>query len=356
MDGRFSRGPARVSLSGERNGEIRQALGDVPAAKVEMRVLIIGSAHPWRMERAVERALRRAGHTTLLLDDRRLKRRIGRGLTQRWITRRAASFGADFVFLSKCLALDLETVSGIIRGRDNAMWYHDPQWHRDLDRPDIGHIVSVGRLAKTFFITGFADEWRAHGLPAMLLPAAGDSSIAPEPFNPRFAADVTFIGTGYDPERANFLLQVARHHHVRVWGLGWEKWAHELNWGGRPVEGDEFEAVCSSSKITLGVNPARAAGASTYTSDRTWMVLLAGAFLLTPGTPGMKLMLRGGEHCAWYDDIGSCLSQISYYLGRESERKRIQAEGEKFARMFHTYDQRIHNLLEHREFVNPVSE
>lgn len=306
------------------------------------------------MERAVESALRRAGHTTLLLDDRRLKRRTGKALTQFWIRKRAERFNADFVFLSKCLALNLETVAQIIVGRDNAMWYHDPQWHRDLHRPDIAQIAAVGRLAKTFFITGFQDEWRAHGLPAKLLPAAGDSAIRPQAFNERFAADVTFIGTGYDPERAEFLLEIAKHHEVRVWGLGWERWARELNWGGRPVEGHEFGAVCSSSRITLGVNPARAAGASTYTSDRTWMVLLAGAFLLTPGTPGMKKMLRGGEHCAWYDDIDSCLSQISYYLKDEAERKRIQTEGEQFARRFHTYDQRIANLLEQREFVNPV--
>jgi hypothetical protein len=320
-----------------------------------MRVLIIGSAHPWRMERAIERALRRAGHTTLLLDDRKLKRTIGRTLTQRWVSSRANRFDADFVFLSKCRALELETVARIIEGRDNAMWYHDPQWHRDLDRPDIGHIAAVGRLAKTFFITGFVEEWRAHGLRAKLLPAAGDSAIAPEPYNPRFASEVTFIGTGYDPERAKFLLQVAREFRLRVWGLGWERWARELNWGGRPVEGDEFEAVCSSSLITLGVNPARAAGASTYTSDRTWMVLLAGAFLLTPGTEGMKRMLRGGEHCAWYDDIESCIAQISYYLANAGERQRIQSEGEKFARMYHTYDQRIENLLQHREFVNPIA-
>jgi hypothetical protein len=306
------------------------------------------------MERAIERALQRAGHTTLLLDDRRLKRRIGKSLTQLWVEKRAARFNADFVFLSKCRALDLETVERVIEGRDNAMWYHDPQWHRDLDRPDIGHIAAVGRLSKTFFITGFADEWRAHGLPAKLLPAAGDSAIAPEPYNPRFASNIAFIGTGYDPERARLLLEVAKKFQIRVWGLGWEKWARDLNWGGRPVEGREFEEVCSSSKITLGVNPARAVGASSYTSDRTWMVLLAGAFLLTPGTEGMKRMLRGGEHCAWYDDIDSCIEQIGYYLRNDSERKQIQAEGEKFARRFHTYDQRIGNLLEHREFVNPI--
>lgn len=303
------------------------------------------------MECAVERALIRAGHETLVLDDRRLRRRIGTALTQKWIERRAASFDADFVFLSKCLALRIETVARLIAGRENAMWYHDPQWHRDLARPDIGHIATVGRLARTFFVTGFVDEWRAHGLPAKLLPAAGDSSIAPAAHDPRFASDVTFIGTGYDPERARFLVGIAEKYRLRVWGLGWDAWKTELNWGGRPVEGDDFEAVCSSSKISLGINPARAAGASIYTSDRTWMVLLAGGFLLAPGTSGMKAMLKGGEHCDWYDDAGSCNERIAHYLRHDADRERIRREGERYARAQHTYDQRIGNLLDNREFL-----
>src|SRR5829696_3985939 len=144
-----------------------------------MRVLLIGSDNEWRMEAAVKRALERAGHTTLLIDDRRMKRLIGWRTTQLWTKWQAERFDPEFVFLSKCLALDPETVSSIIEGRPNAMWYHDPQWHRDLDRADIGHIAAIGRLAATFFVTGFENEWRAHGLRAEFLPAAGDADIMP---------------------------------------------------------------------------------------------------------------------------------------------------------------------------------
>ena len=115
-----------------------------------MRVLLIGSDNPWRMENALERAMQRAGHTTLLIDDRRMKRLMGWKLTQLWARWQANQFAPDFVFLSKCLALDPETVAAIIDGKPNAMWYHDPQWYRDLDRPDIAHIASIGKLARTF--------------------------------------------------------------------------------------------------------------------------------------------------------------------------------------------------------------
>ena len=319
-----------------------------------MRILMIGSNNPWRMEAALERAFRRAGHDTLLIDDRRLKRAIGRRVTQWWVRKHAKDFRPDFVFLSKCLALDPETVAEIIHGLPNAMWYHDPQWYADLDRPDIAHIAAIGKLARTFFVTGFDSEWRANGLPAKFLPAAGDAAIHPVPRDPKYAADVTFIGTGYDPKRAEFLVALAAHLNVTVWGLGWEPWKEKLAWRGRPVEGDEFSTVCSSSRIVLGINPARAAGGTNYTSDRTWMVVLAGGFYLGEYSVGMAAMLEDGTHCGWYHDIESYIKKSLQFLSNDAERQSLRVRGEKFVRANHTYDQRVPFLLEDREWVNPL--
>ncbi len=299
--------------------------------------------------------MQRAGHTTLLIDDRRMKRLIGWRLTQLWAKWQATTFSPDFVFLSKCLALDPETVTQIIDGRPNAMWYHDPQWYNDLDRPDIGHIAAVGKLVQTFFITGFEEQWRANGLNAMFLPAAGDSRIKPVSPQEKFASDVAFIGAGYDPERAKLLMEVARHYDLKVWGPGWDQWREKLAWSGRSVEREEFAAVCSSSGVTLGINPARAAGGTHYTSDRTWMAMLAGGFYLTGRTPGVAAMLREGEHCAFYDDVSSCIEQVGRYLRSPGEREEIRIAGERFVRAHHTYDQRISNILEKRPFVNPLA-
>lgn len=310
-----------------------------------MRVLIIGSSNPWRMEAATEHALRRAGHETMIMDDRRIKRAIGRQMTQHLIRARARHFKPDFIFLSKCLALDVETVRRLVSDTPNAMWYHDPQWFRDTARPDIGHIVAVARLASTFFVTGFDAEWRALGTNAKFLPAAGDAAITPVPPRAEYASDVAFIGTGYDRTRAALLLELAKRYDVRVYGPAWGQWSTELRWNGRSVEGKEFAAVCSSAAVTLGINPSRAAGGITYTSDRTWMVILAGAFYLGQGTPGVTQLLRDGEHCAWYTDVDDCLAKLEKYLGDPAARERIRKQGEGFVRANHTYDQRIANLL-----------
>jgi hypothetical protein len=321
-----------------------------------MRILLIGSDNAWRMEAAVERAFQRAGHETLLIDDRRMKRLMGWRLTQLWAKWQASQFKPDFVFLSKCLALDPETVAEIIAGKPNAMWYHDPQWYNDLGREDIGHIATIGKLAQIFFVTGFDAEWRANGLNALFLPAAGDSGIRPVTPDAQFASDVAFIGTGYDPERAKLLIEVAQQFDLRVWGPGWEEFRDRLSWSGRPVEGRDFAAVCSSSGITLGINPARAAGGVSYTSDRTWMVMLAGGFYLAQKTPGVAAMLKEAEHCAYYTDAASCIEQCGRYLSAPGEREDIRIRGEEFVRAHHTYDQRIANILDGKAFANPLSQ
>jgi len=321
-----------------------------------VRVLIIGSGNTWRMERGTQRALRRAGHSTRLIDDRRAKRLIGSKLAQRWALSQARRFKPDFVFLSKCLALHPETIAEIIDGKQNAMWFHDAQWYKSTYRPDIAHVIKIGKLTQTFFVSGFEREWAALGLPAKFLPSCADAGIRPVPHAKKFASDVAFIGSGYDPARANFLLKVAKKYDLKVWGPGWEEWRKALNWSGRPVEGKQFAAVCSSSKIVLGVNPARyTADSGNTTSDRTWMVILAGGFFLGHGTPELKLMLREGDHCAWYKDIESCLTQCAYYLDNAAQRERIRREGQAFVREYHTFDQRIHNLLSSEEFHNPLA-
>lgn len=306
------------------------------------------------MERGVERALKRAGHKTSLFDDRKRKRMIGARFTQSSALAHAKRFKPDFVLLSKCQALSLDTVGEIIAGKANAMWYHDPPSYKNIKRPDVAHIASVGRLSQTFFVSGFVEEWSALGLPAKFLPSAADVSLGSARPDKRAASDVAFIGGGYDASRARFLMKVAQKYDTRVWGPGWEEWRKQLRWNGGPIQGRAFARVCASAKILLGINPAIAKGATNYTSDRTWMVIQAGGFYLGQATPGVTDLLRGGDHCAWYTDLESCLERCGHYLANPATRERIRRQGQHFVTEHHTFDQRIRNLLSGEEFINPL--
>jgi hypothetical protein len=320
-----------------------------------MRVLIVGASNPWRMEAAIQRALGRAGHQTLLFDDRRSARLLGRRLTQARARRAAIRFKPDFVLLSKCLRLELETVEAIIRGVPNAMWYHDPQWHRDLDRPDVAHIAKVGRLADVMFLTGFVEEWRVHGVRAAFLPAAGASEIVPVPSDPARRATVAFIGAGYDASRGAFLRRLAAAAiDTRVYGPGWDAWEDGLRWSGGPVEGAAFAAACSSAEFTLGILPERAAGATTYASDRMWMVILGGGLYLGPWANGVEDLLVDGEHCFWYRDVDDCIRLVHELHPDAAVRERVRRAGEAFVRRHHTYDARLPFILDRREWTSPL--
>lgn len=319
-----------------------------------MRVLITGNSKYWKVGASTERAVRRAGHETLLIDDRRIKRRIGWSLTQRWVRRAAARFKADFVILDKCEALDHETVHALVDGRPSAMWFHDPQWVSQTNLPHVARILSIMHMADHAYVTGFVAQWREKRPGARFLPAAADVELHPMPHDPRFASEVAFIGTGYAPERAAFLAEIARHAQLRTWGQGWEPWKEQVGATGIRVERDDFARVCSSSAITLGVHPKEAEGATDYASNRIWLTILAGGFYLGPWGKGLDRMLQDGEHCAWYTDQADCIAKIRDYLARPDDRDRIRRQGEAFVRAHHTYDQRVQNLLGGYEFTNPL--
>lgn len=319
-----------------------------------MRVLIIGVDNPWRMERAVQRALERAGHVTYLFDDRRSARWVGRRLTQLRALNAARRFKPDFVFLSKCRRLDAETVARIVRGLPNAMWYHDAPYYASTDRPEIRHLIEIARVANVFFVTGFAEEWRRHGINARFLPSAADIQITPVPSDPAYEATVSFIGSGYDRARAEFLVELSRHVSTKVYGPGWEQWQNKLDWNGGEVTGVEFAKACSSAAFSLGILPALAAGSTDYASNRMWRTILAGGLYMGPWAPGIDRFLLHNQHCLWYNDLQDCVQQIETLLAIPWERERIRTAGEALVRTHHTFDARLPYLFSGKEWENPL--
>lgn len=307
------------------------------------------------MEAAVQRAFERAGHQTLLFDDRRSARLVGKRLTQKRLLLAARRFAPDFVFLSKCLRVELEVVRDVIAGVPNAMWYMDPPYHAQTHRPDVAHTLAVARLAQVFYVTGFVDEWRAHGANAAFLPAAAAAEITPVRPDPRRASTAAFIGSGYDAGRAEFLLHIASRLPTRVYGPGWEAWHDRLHWNGGHVEGQEFSRICSSAEFALGILPAIAQGATTYASNRMWTTMLAGGLYVGPWAPGIERMAIDGEHCIWYRQTEDCIERMQALLDAPVEaRRRIRRAGEAFVREHHTYDARVRNLLDGVPWTNPL--
>ena len=168
-------------------------------------------------------------------------------------------------------------------------------------------------------------------------------------------ATVAFIGAGYDPSRAEFLEKLAPVVDTRVYGPGWEPWRDRLRWNGGEVAGVAFARACSSADYTLGILPTVAAGATTYASDRMWMVMLAGGLYLGPWAPGMDTLLHDDVHCYWYRGVDDCIARVKALASDAARRERVRRDGEAFVRTHHTYDARLPFLLSQRPWENPLA-
>lgn len=317
-----------------------------------MRVLIIGRSRIGSDESGIYRALTRQGHTAVLVDDRKLAQWIGRRAANAWVRARVAAFRPDRVIVAKGHALEVQTLADLCRGRPSVMYY------QDLDVPPLPKVVERARQVDSFFHLAACqlDEYERLGVHrARFLPSAAcawwDRPAEP---SPAFASDVAFIGTGNDPYRVEFLLRLARSFRVKVWGSGWEAVSRDLEWGGREVHGRDFARVCASAKVVIGVNRSYQLSCWGYASSRLWRTVACGGLFLAPATPGMRELLRDGEHLAWYDGEDHACALLERYLVADEERERIRAAGRAFVGAHHTFDQRIHNLLSGEPFRNPL--
>lgn len=323
-----------------------------------MRVLLVGRSRERDIEQRIRHALLRAGHEATLVDERRPRYAFGPWLGNEvggaWLRARFAAFDPEFMILGKPIGIPARVLADLCMRVPSVMWY------RDLRVPPDPDIVARARHVDTLFLTagGQASLFEAAGVRrALYLPDGVDPELdRPLEPTPEFECDVAYLGSG-DPYRAAFLEKVARRFHLKTFGRRWEPWAEQVGWTGREAHHDDFGRVCASARIVLGVERGfhREALVAGYSSNRMWRVVVAGGFYLGYGAPGVRDLLRDGEHCVFYDDDQQALDLIAHYLAHDDARERIRAAGRRFVLEHHTLDARLHNLLTMSPFVNPLA-
>ena len=322
------------------------------------RVLIIGRRkHLISAEAGLYRAMQRMGHTVWLIDDRKLRQRIGVRAGSHWIRLRALLLRPDRILVFKPHDITVEVMDAVAQRFPTTMWY------RDLTVPPDPALVRRAQKLDTVFLTagGQAPEWEALGVRrALWLPDGADRDLdRPAEYAEKFACDVAFIGRavspGNDLSRPELLMRLAQRFHVRVWGQSWDRWARELNWDGTTVYGRDFARVCASARIVIDIKPRMwQPSMGVYASNRLVRQLACNGFSLTRGTAENKQLFRDHEHCAWYDTAEEAIEKIEYYLMHDDERRRIAAAGAELVHRYHMLDNRVHNLLTGEPFRNPL--
>jgi len=147
--------------------------------------------------------------------------------------------------------------------------------------------------------------------------------------------DVVFMGSLYTPRRKKL--------HKALEDLG-VKYKH---FGSPEPElwGADFAKACYFSKIVIGDNYIN--DIPGYWSDRNYLSMGCGAFLITAHVPFIERSFALGRHLVTYQAIDDLKKHIEYYLPREGERRLIALEGYRHVHQYHTYDKRIEVFNHH---------
>lgn len=328
-----------------------------------MRVVIVGRSKKLiAAESGLYAAMRRMGHDVALIDDRKLRQRIGSKAGTVWLMARIRLLRPDRIIFFK--NHDVE-IFGFQDARERA---RVSMWYRDLTPPPdpmLDRLIARARYVHDVFLTAGeqAKVWAAGGVhdPKWLPNAADRDMDEPQPADPRFACDIAFMGRGVSPgddlSRAELLLELARHYHVRVWGQNWERWAKELNWDGTAAYGADFARVCASAKIVLDIQPqlwARAQYDQLYSSNRMVKAMAVGGFCLSQGGLALKRLFHEGEHCGWFQTNEECFAEVEKYMSNDRMREAARIKGRDFVLQHHMMENRVHNLLTGEPYQNPL--
>jgi hypothetical protein len=207
-------------------------------------------------------------------------------------------------------------------------------------------ILRMGRASDVFFINnrGQVPLYAEKGVRAAFATGGTDPVdhvlVPPEP---EFAADVSFIGKAdRRGGRVDLVLALAKRFEVKVYGQGWDKVG--LKATREDVFPEQYRAICASSKVMLGCDLRD--DVELYFSNRTWITLGCGGFLVTRYVPKLEEVLRDGEHVGTYRTVEEGPDVVARWLADDEKRKRVQAEGHRWAHERFSYKNMIAGMLE----------
>ena len=155
-------------------------------------------------------------------------------------------------------------------------------------------------------------------------------------------SDVAFIGAARLSEPRVLLIQRLNDLcKVKVYGKNWEQFGIKPTL--KVVGPKGYGLICAGAKIFLGADAT--SNIDGHWSNRLWLTLGCGGFLLTNYVPGLEEFFTNHEHLVWYHDEEECIALVKEYLTKPEERKRIADTGYKYVHEHHTFHHFLDKVL-----------
>ena len=243
-------------------------------------------------------------------------------------------------------------------------------WYLDYESPIPPQLLQQAAAYKFFFTVckGQVEEFKganSHWLPEAYCDVRFkpvDVEPLPKPVADltafrHYGSDVAFIGTDKD-RPVEVLQRIAEEGYdrklpincsMKIWGAqvsdGWKKGHLERYWMGYRTTDEEFNKICASSKILLGVSTRQKKNCSLCFSARVYQTLGARGFLLEESSRDLEEIFTDQKDLALWDSEDDLISKIKHYLEKDEKRRSIAEQGYQNVRKNHTFKQRMETLL-----------
>ncbi len=309
-----------------------------------MRVMVFGkSKRRTRKVAHIVRAFRDLGHKTLWVNPSMVRRWLG-VKADKFILLRARYFKPHIVFfmstdIPMSVLADMKRISPEVK----IFQFYVDAWRLD----DIPRVAKWGALADYFLVTakGLNTQYRSAGIcnPVFFTDACDkyDHKVR-VPMLSMWKSDLAFVGAARSGEaRVSLVQRLSKVCGVRVYGRDWHKFGIRATLGEVGPRG--FALICSGAKIVLGADAT--SKIEGHWSNRLWLTLGCGGFLLTNYVPGMEEIFRNREHLVWYRDEDECEELVREYLAKPEERRRIAEAGYRYVHEHHTFHHFVDRVM-----------
>lgn len=273
-------------------------------------------------------------------------------VASRQFVRAARSFQPDLIIVVSGNLITATALQAIRRSTRSALFHYygedffNPLNTKDTLRRSIyfyDHLFTT----KTFNISELTRIGLKHisYIPCGYIPSSHYPVKISEVEGRKYGSDLAFVGT-WEAERASTLSEL-REFDLRIWGGYWHKANKALGLSSciqyRPVYCEEMSRVFNSSKINLAF--LRKANRDRHT-QRTFEIPACGGFQLAERTDEVLGFFEEGSEIECFDSVAELKDKARYYIGHETQRKRIAADGmARIQRSPYSYADHIQTIL-----------
>jgi spore maturation protein CgeB len=307
------------------------------------RVIVFGKSQrrTTRKVRHIVRAFREQGNETLWLNPAKIKRWIGTR-TEKYILKRIKTFNPDIVFIFS-MDIPLPVLHQISGTRIKTVQFFVDSWRLSL----LPKVAEWGRLVDLFLVSarGLHEQYKAAGIKNPIFFTDACDKHEHKRRNPILSlwkSDVAFIGAARGNEPRVLLIQRLNElFKVKVYGKNWAQFG--INPTLKVVGPKGYGLICAGAKIFLGADAT--SNIDGHWSNRLWLTLGCGGFLLTNYVPGLEEFFVNHEHLVWYHDEDECIGLVQEYLSKPLARKKIADQGYRLVHEHHTFHHFVDRVI-----------